>query len=53
MLTNGDQIFPAMLEAIRGAKRRISFETYIYETGERGRPVHRRAGRGGASRRSA
>ena len=34
VLTNGDQIFPAMLEAIRGAKRRISFETYIYESGQ-------------------
>ena len=34
VLTNGDQIFPAMLEAIRGAKRRISFETYIYDVGE-------------------
>jgi cardiolipin synthase len=34
VLTNGDQIFPAMLDAIRGAKRRISFETYIYESGE-------------------
>ena len=34
VLTNGDQIFPAMLEAIRGARRRISFETYIYDTGE-------------------
>lgn len=34
VLTNGDQIFPAMLEAIRGAKRRISFETYVYEAGE-------------------
>jgi cardiolipin synthase len=31
--TNGDQIFPAMLAAIRGATRRISFETYIYEAG--------------------
>ena len=29
VLTNGDQIFPAMLEAIDGARRRISFETYI------------------------
>ena len=36
MLTNGDQIFPAMLAAIRGAARRISFETYIYEAGEIG-----------------
>jgi cardiolipin synthase len=34
VLTNGDAIFPAMLEAIRNAKRRISFETYIYEAGE-------------------
>jgi cardiolipin synthase A/B len=34
VLTNGNQFFPAMLEAIRNAKRRISFETYIYDTGE-------------------
>ena len=34
VLTNGDQVFPAMLEAIKGAKRRISFESYIYDTGE-------------------
>jgi cardiolipin synthase len=33
VLTNGDQIFPAMLEAIRGAKRRVSFETYVFESG--------------------
>ena len=33
ILTNGDQIFPAMLEAINGAKRRISLETYIYDKG--------------------
>ncbi len=32
VLTNGDQVFPAMLDAIRGAKRRISFETYIYDS---------------------
>ena len=31
VLTNGDQIFPAMLGAIRGAKRRVSLETYIYK----------------------
>lgn len=36
VLTNGDQIFPAMLGAIRAAKRRISFETYIYEEGSVG-----------------
>ena len=34
VLTNGDEIFPAMLAAIEGASRRISFETYIYEAGE-------------------
>jgi len=29
-LLNGDEIFPSMLEAIRSAKKTISFETYIY-----------------------
>jgi cardiolipin synthase len=33
VLTNGDQIFPSMLEAVKGATRRISFETYIYNKG--------------------
>src|SRR3954471_15282629 len=33
VLTNGDQIFPAMLAAVNGAQRRISFETYIYTGG--------------------
>ena len=33
-LHNGDEIFPAMLEAIRGAARSITFETYIYWEGE-------------------
>jgi len=32
-LLNGDEIFPAMLAAIRGAKRSIDFETYIYWSG--------------------
>ena len=36
-LQNGDEIFPAMLEGIRGAKKTISFETYIYWEGEIGR----------------
>src|SRR5687768_2816110 len=36
VLTNGDQIFPAMLDAIRNAKRRVSFETYIYKKGQMG-----------------
>src|SRR6478672_6419736 len=35
-LENGDEIFPAMLEAIRGAKTSITFETYIYWSGEIG-----------------
>jgi cardiolipin synthase A/B len=35
-LVNGDQIFPAMLEAIAGAKKTINFETYIYWSGEIG-----------------
>jgi len=34
VLTNGNQIFPAMLAAIDGARRRISLETYIYEPGD-------------------
>src|SRR5687768_14205098 len=33
VLTNGDQIFPAMLRAVNDARRRISFETYIFEAG--------------------
>ena len=36
-LQNGDEIFPAMLDAIRGAKKTISFETYIYWEGQIGR----------------
>jgi cardiolipin synthase A/B len=32
-LVNGDQIFPAMLEALRGAQRTITFETFIYWSG--------------------
>ena len=33
VLTNGDQIFPAMLEAIDSARKRINFETYVYDAG--------------------
>lgn len=36
-LLNGDQIFPAMLEAIRGAQKTITFETFIYWRAEIGR----------------
>jgi cardiolipin synthase len=35
-LQNGEEIFPAMLEAIRGARASISFETYIYWSGSIG-----------------
>jgi cardiolipin synthase len=35
-LQNGDEIFPAMLEAIRGAEKTICFESYIYISGEVG-----------------
>lgn len=35
-LENGDRIFPAMLDAIRSAKKTITFETYIYWSGETG-----------------
>jgi cardiolipin synthase len=33
VLVNGDQVFPAMLQAINEATERISFETYIYDEG--------------------
>jgi cardiolipin synthase len=33
VLTNGQEIFPSMLAAVNGARRRISFETYIYNEG--------------------
>lgn len=36
-LLNGDRIFPAMLGAIRSAQRTITFETYIYWSGDIGR----------------
>jgi cardiolipin synthase A/B len=37
VLLNGDRIFPAMLAAIRGAKRSITFESYIYWSGKIGK----------------
>ncbi|HZN55984.1 MAG TPA: cardiolipin synthase [Candidatus Polarisedimenticolaceae bacterium] len=36
-LQNGDEIFPAMLEAIRAARATVSFETYIYWSGRAGK----------------
>jgi cardiolipin synthase len=37
LLLNGDGFFPPMLAAIRGAERSITFETYIYWSGDIGR----------------
>ena len=36
-LLNGDQIFPAMLSAVRAAEKTICLETYIYWSGDIGR----------------
>jgi cardiolipin synthase len=36
VLVNGEQIFPAMLQAIRSAEKTITFETFIYWSGETG-----------------
>ena len=36
-LVNGDEIFPAMLAAVRAAKKSITFETYIYWSGTIGK----------------
>ena len=36
-LVNGDEIFPAMLRAIRAARTTITFETFIYWSGRIGR----------------
>jgi len=36
VLQNGDEFYAAMLEAIRGAKKRIVLETYNYNKGEAG-----------------
>jgi cardiolipin synthase len=35
-LTDGEQFFPAMLEAIRGARQSITLESYIYGSGQVG-----------------
>jgi cardiolipin synthase A/B len=36
MLLNGDHIFPSMLEGIHSARKTITFETFIYWSGEIG-----------------
>ncbi len=37
MLRNGENAYPAMLEAIEGAQRRVFLTTYIFETNRTGR----------------
>ena len=37
LLQNGDRFYPAMLEAIRGAKDTVNFEVYIFDSDETGR----------------
>src|SRR5262245_14314801 len=36
VLRNGDEVFPAMLDAIQNAHKRISMESFIYEDGDVG-----------------
>ena len=54
VLRNGDEIFPAMLEAIDGAEHTIDFLTFVYWQGEIGDDLRREAhGQGGAGRAGA
>ena len=39
VLRNGDRIFPALLEAIRGATSTVDFLTFVYWQGSIGREV--------------
>jgi hypothetical protein len=39
LLLNGDQIFPAMLAAIRGARHTITFANFIFEEGDSARDM--------------
>lgn len=41
MLLNGDRIFPSMLDGIRSARKTITFETFIYWSGEIGEQIAR------------
>jgi cardiolipin synthase len=36
LLNNGDQIFPALLGAIKSAKKSVNFETFLFHSGEVG-----------------
>ena len=49
ILNNGDEFYPEMLAAVRGAQRSITIEAYIYWRGEIGMEFaagHRRPGQG-------
>jgi len=39
VLNNGDEFYPAILDAIRGARQSVTFFTYIFEDGKIGREV--------------
>ena len=39
ILNNGDEIFPAMTDAIRGAKRTVHLESYIYKDDRAGKII--------------
>src|ERR1051326_1930624 len=39
LLLNGDQIFPAQLNAIRSARRTINYAQYFYEEGPIGQEI--------------
>jgi cardiolipin synthase A/B len=41
VLVNGDEIFPSLLEGITSAQRTITFETFIYWSGEIGERIAR------------
>ncbi|SPB15477.1 cardiolipin synthetase [Caballeronia novacaledonica] len=41
VLVNGDEIFPSMLQGIRAARETITFETFIYWSGEIGEEIAR------------
>ncbi len=49
VLRNGDEIFPAMFEAVEAAERTIDFLTFVYWEGDVGREAA--AGRAGGSAR--
>src|ERR1043166_7985920 len=36
-LVNGDEIFPAMLQALHSAQKTVTLETYIYWSGKTGK----------------